>query len=162
MVLLLTADFLYLSMYSLIVGRCVHITDDTECDGESVTITHQSEFQLQSIVLTMGIMNEDIVQGIAILANLNDLQTESLLNKSELIILSKDEFLSMFHIDGVLLASFLVIYTLMSSVIEDNTVLQNLTDGSTLMLVGSLQDLDGSRRISSDGTGEEMSTGTKT
>ena len=46
MIFLLCADFLYLSMYSLIVGRCVHITDDTECDGESVTITHQGEFQL--------------------------------------------------------------------------------------------------------------------
>ena len=162
MVLLLTAYLLYLCMYCLIISRSVHITDDTQGDGETITVTHQGEFQLQSIVLTMGIMNEDIIQGIAVLSDLDDFQSETLLDQSELIVLSKDELLSMFHIDGVLLTTFLIINTLMRSVIEDHAVLQDLTDGSTLMLVGSLQNLDSSGRVRGDGTGEEMSTCAKT
>ena len=49
----------------------------------------------------MSIVDEYIVDGVAILADLNDLQAEALLYKSELIVLAEDELLTMAYVDGV-------------------------------------------------------------
>ena len=49
----------------------------------------------------------------------------------------------------------------MGTVVEDDAVLQNLTDGSTLVLVGGLQDFHGARGVSGYGAGEEVAAGTK-
>ena len=106
----------------------------------------------------MGIVYQHVVKRIAVLANLDNLQAKALLNQSELIVLAEDEFLAMTYIDGILLAALLIIYGLVGTVVEDDAVLQNLADSSTLVGIGSLQNLDGSRSIGGYGTGEEMAT----
>ena len=47
-------------------------------------------------------MYEDIILRNAILANLNDLQAESLLHESILLISSKDQRFTMFNVDCIL------------------------------------------------------------
>ena len=71
----------------------------------------------------MGIMNEDIIQCITVLTDGNNLQAKALLNKSELIVLTEHEFLSMTYIDGIFLTTFFVIYRIVTTIIEDDAVL---------------------------------------
>ncbi len=110
----------------------------------------------------MSIVNKYIVNSVAVLADFNDLQAEALLYESELIVLTKHEFLAVLHIDGILLTTLIVVYHIVAVVIEDHTVLQYLSHTGTLVLIGSLQYLDGSLGIGSHTTGEEVSTGTET
>ena len=110
----------------------------------------------------MSIMNKDIIQRIAILANLNNLQPETLLHQTELIVLAKHQFLAMAHIDGILLPTLLIVNTLMRTVVEDDTILKYLTNSCPLMLIGCLQNLHCTLRISSNSTGKEMSASTET
>ena len=109
----------------------------------------------------MGVVYQDVVQRIAVLANLHDLQAEALLNQSVLVVLTEHEFLTVAHVDGILLAALIVIDGLMATVVEDDTVLQHLSDRGTLVLIGSLQHLDSTLGIGSHATGEEVTAGTK-
>ena len=86
-VLLHARNLFYLCIDSVVVGRRIYVADHTEGDGETIVIAHQSELQLQSVVLAVSIVDEYVVDSIAILANLYDLQTEALLDESELIVL---------------------------------------------------------------------------
>ena len=109
----------------------------------------------------MSIMNEYIVDGVAILTDLYNLQTEALLYETELIVLTKDEFLAMLYIDGILLTTLVVVNYIMAVVVEDHTVLQNLSDAGAFVLISSLQYLYTAFGIGSHTTGEEMSAGTE-
>ena len=146
-VFLLCTDFCYLGMYGFVIGGSINVADDAKSHGESVAIAHQGELQLQGVVLAVGIVYQYVVQRVAVFSYLYYLQTEALLYQSELVVLAEHQFFAVANIDSVLLASLLIIYCLMAAVVEDDTVLQNLADSSTLMLIGSLQNLDGSRSI---------------
>lgn len=112
-----------LSGDAIIIGRSLHVADDTQSDRESVAIAHQSKLQLQGIILAVSIVNEDILLGDAVFTNLNDFQSESFLNKAVFTILTEDERLAMFYIDGVLCATFFGVNAVVGTVIEDDTVL---------------------------------------
>ena len=162
MILLLSLHLFNLSGYAVIVGGSIHIADDTEGNGEAVVVTHQGKLQLQRVVLAVSIMNEDILLRDAVLTNLHDFQAETFLHESELIVGTKDEGLAMLHVDGILLTGIGLIDGIMTMVVEDDAVLQNLADGSTLVVVGCLQNLYRSLGISGHGTGKEVAAGTET
>ena len=126
-ILLLGTNLGKLGVNGIVVGGSLDIADDTEGDGEAVAITHQGELQLQGVVLAVGIMYKYVIQRVAVLADFYDLQTEALLYESEFVVLTEYELLAMLHVDGVLLTTFLVIDSLMTAIVEDDTVLQNLT-----------------------------------
>ena len=67
----------------------------------------------------------------------------------------------MLQIDSILSATFLRVNRFVRTVIKNYTVLQNLTDGSSFMGMGSLQNFNRSGSISSYRTGKETSTRTK-
>ena len=102
MILLLGGDLFELGVDSLVVGGSLHITDHTEGDGETILRRHHRKLQLQGVVLAVGIVNEYVVEGVAVLTDLHHLQAEALLHESELIVLTEDEFLTVTHVDGVL------------------------------------------------------------
>jgi len=89
MVLLLSTDVSQLGVNSLVVSGGFHVTNDTESDGESITITHQGEFQLQGVILTVSIVYENVIQRVAILADLDNFQAKTLLYETELIVLTE-------------------------------------------------------------------------
>ena len=62
MVLLLGRDLLELGVDGVVVGGSVDVADDTEGDGEAILGRHQGELQLQGVVLTVGIVDEDVVE----------------------------------------------------------------------------------------------------
>ena len=148
-------------MNGIVVGGSVYIADNTECDGESILWSHHSELKLQGVVLAVSIVNQYVVDGIAILTNLNNLQSEALLYESELIVLAEYQLLAMLYIDGVLLTALVVVYNIVAVVIEDYTVLQNLSYTCTFVLVSSLQNLNCSLGIGSHATCKEVSACTK-
>ena len=76
-ILLLAAHLVELCIDSIIIGGSIDIADDAKGDGETILRRHQGELQLQGIVLTVGIVNEDIINGVAVLANLDNLQALS-------------------------------------------------------------------------------------
>ena len=161
MVLLLGRDLSKLGMYGIVVGRSLHVADHTESDGEAILGRHHGKLQLQGVVLAVGIVDEYIVDGVSILANLYHLQTEALLHESELVVLTEDELLAMLYVDSILLTAFLIIYGLVATIVEDDTVLQYLRDAGTFVLVGSLQYLDSTLGISCYATGKEVTAGTE-
>ena len=160
-ILLLGADLSELCVNGIVVGRSIDVANHTEGDGESILRRHHGELQLQGVVLTVSIVDEYVVDGVAVLANLYHLQSEALLYETELVVLTEHEFLAVTYVDGVLLTTFVVVNHIVTVVVEDDTVLQHLGDAGTLVLVGSLQHLDSSLGIGSHTTGEEMATGTE-
>ena len=115
-------------MNSIVVGGSFNIANDTKSDGEAIAITHQGQLQLQGVVFAVGIMYKNIIKGIAVLADFDDFQAKALLYESELIILTKDELLTMTDVDGVLLTTLVVIDGLMTTIVKDDAVLQYLSD----------------------------------
>ena len=118
---------LNLSGYCIVIGGSLNVTDDAECNGESVTVTHQGELELQGVVLAVCIVYKDILEGDAVLADLYDLKAESLLNQSELIVLTEYQGLAVLYVDGVLGTTLLVVNCIVSAVVEYHAVLQDLT-----------------------------------
>ena len=86
----------------------------------------------------MGIVNEDVVDGDAVLANLHHFQSEALLHESVLVVLAEDERLAMTNVDGVACPSLLFIYGVVGTVVEDYAVLKYLAHGGSVVLMGSL------------------------
>ena len=126
MILLHALNLFYLCINGIVVGGSIHVANNAEGDGETIVIAHQSELQLQSVVLAVSVVNKYVVDGIAILANLYDLQAEALLNQSELIVLAEHQLLTMLNVDSVLLTTFIIIYHIVAVIVEDDTVLQHL------------------------------------
>ena len=160
-ILLLSADLSELCVNSVIIGRSVHVANHAEGDGEAILRRHHGELQLQGVVLAVSIVNEYVVDGVAILANLYHLQSEALLYQSELVVLTEHEFLAVTYVDGVLLTALVVVNHIVAVVVENDTVLQYLSNAGTLVLVSSLQYLYGTLGIGSHATGEEVSAGTE-
>ena len=140
-ILLLSRYLSKLSVNGIIIGRSLNIADNTECDGESILRSHHGKLELQGVVLAVSIVYQYIVDGVTILTDLNNLQTEALLYQSELIVLAEYQLLAVLYVDGVLLTALVVINNIMAVVVEDYTVLQNLGYTCTLVLVSSLQNL---------------------
>lgn len=161
-ILLLLRYLIELYVYRLVVSRCVNVADNTEGDGEAVFVGHHSQLQLQGVVLTMGVVYQYIIESIAVFADFHDLQAETFLHQTKFVVLTEHEFLAVAHINSVLLAAFLGIYRLVAAVVEDNAVLQNLANGSTLVLVSSLQDILSLGSISGNATGKEVTASTET
>ena len=148
-------------MNGIVVGRSLYIADYTESDGESILRCHHSQLQLQSVVLAVSVVYQYIVDGVAILANLNYLQSEALLYQSELVVLAKYQLLTVLYIDGVLLTTLVVVNHIVAMVVEDYAVLQNLCYAGTFVLVSSLQNLNSTLGIGSHATGKEVTAGTE-
>ena len=136
-----------MSFVSRSVSWCIYITNDTECHREAVTITHECQLKLEGVVLAMSIVYQNVLLRDAVLANLHHFQAKTFLYKTKLIVLTEDKGFAVLHIDGVLGASFFAIDSIVGAIVEDNTVLQNLAYGCTLVVIGRLEDFHGTRSM---------------
>ena len=89
----------------------------------------------------MCVVYQDVFFCDSVFTDLHHLESESLLNQSVFVVLAEDKRLSVLYINGILLASFLIIYRVVASVVEDDTVLENFTNRCPLVLICCLQDL---------------------
>ena len=69
---------LNLSGYCIVIGGSLNVTDNTECYGESVTVTHQGELELQGVVLAVCIVYKDILVGAMQILSSTDLPLNKL------------------------------------------------------------------------------------
>ena len=76
----------------------------------------------------MSVVDEYVVDGVAILTDLYHLQTKALLYESEFIVLAEHQFLAMLYVDGVLLATLIVVNHVVAVVVENDAVLQHLSN----------------------------------
>ena len=155
-IVLLGAHFLDLGMYGFVVGRLVHIADDTEGDGE-VRSFHQSEFQLQGVVHAVGVVHQNVFLGDSVFAKLHHFQAEAFLHQAIFAVFTENHRPAVFQIDGVLGASFFVVNRVVRTVVEDDAVLEDFADGGTVMVVGCFQDFYRAGGIGGYGTCEETS-----
>ena len=151
----------YLCFYSIVVGGCLHITDYTQCDGESIVVSHQGQLELERVVLAMSIVNKDIVDRNIVLTNLHDFQREAVLHQSVLLLVAKNERFSMLDVDCILGTCSRGVDSIVSAIIENDTILEDFANAGSLVIVSSFQNLDGSRSVCSNGTSEEVATCTK-
>ena len=158
-VLLGCLDLFDLCCYAVVVGWCVNVADDTEGYWEAVAVAHEGELELEGIVLAMSVVHEDVVERVAVLADLHHAEAEALLHEAILAVGAEDEFLAVLDVDGVLCAAGFVVDALVSAVVEDDAVLQHLGDAGALVGVGSLEHLDGVGAVGSHGAGEEVAAG---
>ena len=109
----------------------------------------------------MRIVYQNVFLRHAILAQLHHFQAETFLHEAIFIILSKQQWFAMLYIDGMLFTSVFGVNWFVSTVIEDYTVLQNLAERRTFVLVSSLKNLNSMRRIVGNRTRKEPSAGAK-
>ena len=77
-VILFLGGYLFdLCMYGIIVGGGFHVADYAEGNRE-VRAFHQGKFQLQGVVLAMGVVDKNILFRDAVLAELHHFQPEAL------------------------------------------------------------------------------------
>ena len=107
-ILLLRGNLVKLSVNRVVIGWSIHVANHSEGDGESIFRRHHRELQLQGVILAMGIVNENVIDGIAVLTDLHNLQAEALLYESELVVLAEHELLAVLYVDGVLLTTFVI------------------------------------------------------
>ena len=155
-VLLGGLDLLNLCSYCIIIGGSFNVTDNAQCYGESVAVTHQGKLELQGVVLAVGIVYKDILECNAVFTNLYNLEAETVLNQSELIVLTEYQGLTVLYVDGVLGAALLVVNCIVSTVVEDNAVLQDLAYRCTLVVVSGLEDIYCAGSIGGNGAGKEV------
>ena len=148
---------MYLRVDSLVIGRRIHIADHSEGDGKSVIVAHERQLQLQGVVLTMGIVHQHVVYGVAVLAYLHHLESESLLHQSVSVVFAEDQLLAVAHIYGVLQALSRVVHRLVRAIVEYHAVLQHFHHRRSLVGIGSLESLHGVLAVGSHRAGEEMS-----
>ena len=151
----------YLCVNGIVVGGSVHVANDAEGNGKTVSVAHEGELELERIVLTVSIVDEDIIECDTILAYLHHLKAEALLHEAKLIVFAEDEGLAVLHVDSILSATLFGIDALVGSVVEDDAVLQYFTDGSTLVGLSGLEDVGSARSIGGYGTREEMAARTE-
>ena len=68
----------------------------------------------------------------------------------------------MLQIDSILGSAGLVVNSIVSTIVKNNAVLQNLTYAGSFMIISGFQDFYGARSICCYGTGKEVPTGAKT
>ena len=81
---------------------------------------------MQRIILTVSIVYKNILFCNAIFSQLNNFQAETFLHQTIFLVLTKDHRFTMFQINGILSTSSRSVNRLMSTIIKDDTILQNL------------------------------------
>ena len=147
-------------MYGIIVGGGFHIADYAEGNRE-VRAFHQGKFQLQGVVLAMGVVDKNILFRDAVLAELHHFQPEAFLHQSVFVVLAEEHGLAMSQIDGVFGAVFFLGNGIMRAVIEDDAVLENLADAGSFVVVGGFQDFHCSGCIRGNGACKEVAACTE-
>ena len=81
---------------------------------------------MQEVLRRMGVMHQDVVDGVAVFANRNGFQAEAILHKTLLHVLAEEHLLALTQTDDMVVAFVFVGNVRVDAVVEDDTVLQNL------------------------------------
>ena len=161
MILLSAFYLINLAVNARLIGRRFDITDNTQGYGKAVFIVHHGKFQLQSIVFTMGIMNENIFFFDAIFTDFHYFQSEAFLHKTKLFVFTEAHRFAMFQLDGMLTTTFARIDGGVSAVVKDHTILQNFAHRGPFMPLSCLEHFDSMCAIVGYSACKEATTSTE-
>ena len=85
------------------------------------------------------------------------LQPETFLRQTVFVVFAEEHRFAVLQIDGVLGASFLIIYRVVRAVVEDDAVLEDFAHRGALVPGGGLQDIHRTLCVRGHGAGKEAS-----
>ena len=81
-ILLCCLYLFYLLVNCIVISWSFNVANNAKSYREAVAVTHEGELELEGVVLTMSIMNEDVLLRNAIFTYLDNLQTKAFLSLS--------------------------------------------------------------------------------
>ena len=81
-ILLCCLYLFYLLVNCIVIGGSFNVANNAKSYREAVAVTHEGELELEGVVLTMSIMNEDVLLRNAIFTYLDNLQSKAFLSLS--------------------------------------------------------------------------------
>lgn len=148
-------DFVHLVFNLRLVGGCLHVTDHSDGEGKVMAV-HHGQLLLEEVDGVVGVMHEHIVNGVAILADSDGLETEAILHETLGVVLAEEHLLAVAQMDGVVLAELLVGHVGMDTVVEDDAVLHYLHHTGTLVAGRSLKHFEIGVERDIETAGEEV------
>ena len=82
----------------------------------------------------MSVVRQHVVERVAILADGDSLEAETIQDNTPVLLLTEDHLLAVVQYDRAIITHLTLSYALVDPVIEDHTVYEDFDDGSTLML----------------------------
>ena len=136
------ADLGYLFGDGGLVAGGVDVADDADGQGQLVAV-HHGQLLVQEVLGGVGVVDEDVVDGIAVLAQGDGLEAEAVLHEAFLHVAAEEHLLALAQADDVVVALILVGEVGVDAVVEDDAVLEYLDHGGSLMLGGGHHDVLG-------------------
>ncbi len=120
---------------------------------------HHRKLLVEEVGGGVGVVHEDIVHGVSVLAHFDGFQKESVAYKSQFLILSEEHLFAVYEMDCAFCTIFLVGDGVVDAVVEYHAVLENLADRCAFVAGGSREDFLGSFQLNINRAGKEVATG---
>lgn len=151
----LGADLFDLLLDLAVIDGRVDITDDTDSERQVVAV-HHCELLVQEVAGAVGVVDEDVIEGIAVLSDGDSLEQEAVADESALEVFAEEHFLAVAQVDGALGTVFLVGDEVVDAVIENDAVLKHFDDRRTVVACGLDHDFTRGLELDVDGAGKEV------
>lgn len=89
---------------------------------------HHGELLVEEVGGGVGVMDEHVVDGVAVLADLYCLEEEAVAHEAHFLVLAEEHLLTVDEVDGALCTVFLVGDEVVDTVVEDDAVLEDFHD----------------------------------
>ena len=150
----------HLLLVELGVADLLDVADDAEGDGQAGRRTHVGQHHVDASVLGGLVVDHDIVQRDAVLADGNHFELAAVEAQTFLLVLAEEHGLAVLEHDGAVVADGAVGDGGVRLVVEDDAVLQHLGNRAAVVLGGAGHALGGKLRHTVEGAGEEGALGT--
>lgn len=121
------ADFLDLLRDAFVVGDGLDVADDADGEGQGVAV-HHGELLVEEVALAVGVVDEDVVDGVAVFTDSDGFEQEAVLDETAVFVFAEDHLLAVAQVDGLVGAYLTVGDGCVDAVVEDDTVLEYLDD----------------------------------
>lgn len=105
----------------VVVGETFNVADDTDGEGEFVTV-HHSELLVEEVALAVSVVNENVVDSISVFTDFNCFEKETVLNETFVFVFTKDHLFAVNEVDGAVGTILAVGDEVVDTVVPDNAV----------------------------------------
>lgn len=89
---------------------------------------HHGELLVEEVGGCVGVMDEHVVDGVAVLADFHSFEEETVAHEAHFLILAEEHLLAVDEVDGAFCTVFLVGDEVVDAVVEDDAVLEDFHD----------------------------------
>ena len=123
----------------IVVGEAFDVADDADSERELVTV-HHCELLMEEVALGVGIVNEHVINGVSVLADLDSFEQESVAHQTFVLLLAEEHLLVMHEVDGAFGTVFTVGDEVVYAVVPYHAVAEHLDYRCALVLLGCCED----------------------